>query len=150
MGASYGGYSALAAGAFSPELYRCVIAIAGVSDLPLMLKTEKFRNGGDHWVVRYWETNMDASDKNKLKSISPINAAEKFQAPVLLVHGNNDTVVPIKQSSRMYKALKRANKDAQFIKLEGEDHWLSASTTRVELLRIIDTFLDMHNPSILP
>lgn len=150
MGASYGGYSALAGGAFSPELYRCVIAIAGVSDLPLMLKREQFLNGGDHWVISYWQNNMGASDKNKLKSISPVNAAEKFQAPVLLIHGKHDTVVPIKQSSTMHKALKRAKKEVVFVKLEGEDHWLSDSTTRVELLNAVDSFLDKHNPAILP
>ncbi len=150
MGASYGGYSALAGGAFSPELYRCVIAIAGVSDLPLMLKRSQFLNGGDHWVVSYWQNNMGASDKNKLKSISPVNAAKKFQASVLLIHGKHDTVVPIKQSSIMHKALKRAKKDVEFVKLEGEDHWLSDSTTRVQLLNAVDSFLDKHNPAILP
>ncbi|MGB1984521.1 MAG: alpha/beta hydrolase family protein [Porticoccaceae bacterium] len=150
MGASYGGYSALAGGAFSPELYRCVIAIASVSDLPLLLKTQKFITGSHHWVISYWENNVGASDKNKLGLISPINAVEEFQAPVLLIHGKHDSVVPIKQSSLMYKALKRANKDVEFTELEGEDHWLSHSTTRLELLGAVDKFLDKHNPSTLP
>ena len=38
VGASYGGYAALAGGAFTPELYECVVAIAPVSDQRLMLK----------------------------------------------------------------------------------------------------------------
>lgn len=150
IGASYGGYSALAGGAFSSELYRCIIAIAAVSDLPLMLNTETFRNGGESWVVSYLEENIGSTDNNKLKSISPINAAEKFQAPVLLVHGKHDTVVPIKQSNLMYKALKKAKKDVEFIKLKGEDHWLSDSTTRLQLLDAVNIFLDKHNPAKLP
>ena len=150
MGGSYGGYSALAGGAFSSELYRCVIAIAAVSDLPLMLKTVKYLNAGSHWVISYWENSMGASDVKNLRLISPINAAEKFQAPVLLVHGKHDTVVSIKQSDLMYKALKRAKKDVEFIKLKGEDHWLSDSTTRLELLEAVDKFLDKHNPTTLP
>ena len=100
-------------------------------------------------MISYWENNMGASDVKNLRSISPINAAEKFQAPVLLVHGKHDTVVPIKQSYLMYKALKRAKKDVEFIKLEGEDHWLSDSTTRLELLEAVDKFLDKHNPTNL-
>ena len=150
MGGSYGGYSALAGGAFSSELYRCVIAIAAVSDLPLMLKTVKYLNAGSHWVISYWENSMGASDVKNLRLISPINAAEKFQAPVLLVHGKHDTVVPIKQSELMYKALKRAKKDVEFVKLEGEDHWLSDSTTRLQLLDAVNIFLDKHNPARLP
>ncbi|MGB2287673.1 MAG: alpha/beta hydrolase family protein, partial [Porticoccaceae bacterium] len=150
MGGSYGGYSALAGGAFSSELYRCVIAIAAVSDLPLMLKTVKYLNAGSHWVISYWENSMGASDVKNLRLISPINAAEKFQAPVLLVHGKHDTVVSIKQSELMYKALKRAKKDVEFVKLEGEDHWLSDSTTRLQLLDAVNIFLDKHNPARLP
>ena len=50
----------------------------------------------------------------------------------------------------MHKALKRAKKEVVFVKLEGEDHWLSDSTTRVELLNEVDSFLDKHNPAILP
>ncbi|MDP6198236.1 MAG: prolyl oligopeptidase family serine peptidase [Porticoccaceae bacterium] len=150
MGASYGGYSALAGGAFTPDLYRCVIAVAAVSDLPLMLKTEKYLKGGNHWVISYWENSMGASDIKNLRLISPINAAEKFQAPVLLVHGKHDTVVPIKQSNLMYKALKKAKKDVEFIKLKGEDHWLSDSTTRLQLLDAVNIFLDKHNPARLP
>ena len=149
MGASYGGYSALAGGAFSPELYRCVISIAGVSDLPRMLKSAKFKFGSSHWVVGYWKKIIGDSDKEreKLKSISPINSVDKFKAPVLLVHGKDDTVVPIRQSSLMHKALKRAGKDVEFITLKGEDHWLSGSETRLALIKAIDEFLDTHNPA---
>jgi dipeptidyl aminopeptidase/acylaminoacyl peptidase len=149
MGASYGGYSALAGGAFSPELYRCVISIAGVSDLPRMLKSAKFKFGSNHWVVGYWEKIIGDSDKEreKLKSISPINSVDKFKAPVLLVHGKDDTIVPIRQSSLMHKALKTAGKDVEFITLKGEDHWLSGSETRLALIKAINEFLDTHNPA---
>ena len=148
VGASYGGYSALAGGAFTPDLYRCVVSVAGVSDLPLMLKNEKYTSGRNSWVFNYWNTIIgdSKSEKNKLKTISPINSVDKFQAPLLLLHGKDDTVVPIVQSARMYKAMRRANKDVEFITLKGEDHWLSGSETRLELLKQISDFLDKHNP----
>ena len=148
MGASYGGYSALAGGAFTPDLYRCVIAIAGVSNLPLMLKSEKSKYGSNHWVVSYWNKIIGdlKTKKEKLKSISPINFADNFQAPVLLIHGRDDTVVPIRQSKEMFKALKKADKPVEFVTLKGEDHWLSVSETRLALLQQVDQFLDNHNP----
>ena len=148
MGASYGGYSALAGGAFTPELYRCVISVAGVSDLPLMLSTEKRDFGDKHWVINYWHDVIGDSktEKQKLKAISPANYADQFQAPVLLIHGKDDTVVPIRQSQRMNSALKKAGKKVELIKLKGEDHWLSTSETRVQMLRAIDEFLEKYNP----
>ncbi|MBU2085696.1 MAG: prolyl oligopeptidase family serine peptidase [Alphaproteobacteria bacterium] len=37
VGTSFGGYSALAGGAFTPDLYKCVVAVAPVADLPKMI-----------------------------------------------------------------------------------------------------------------
>ncbi|MBT6693869.1 MAG: S9 family peptidase [Porticoccaceae bacterium] len=149
MGASYGGYSALAGGAFSPELYRCVISIAGVSDLPLMISKTKSQNKSYSPIVKYWERLIGdpETEKEKLKSISPVNFAENFQAPVLLIHGKDDLVVPIIQSKRMLSALKKVDKVVELITLKGEDHWLSSSETRLALLQEVDRFLEQHNPA---
>ncbi len=148
MGASYGGYAALAGGAFTPELYRCIVAVAGVSDLPRMLKDTRHRSGRSHWVVSYWTELIGdiKAEKEKLKRISPVNYPWQFQAPVLLLHGKDDTVVPIRQSKIMAKALKKARKPVEMVSLKGEDHWLSTSATRLELLEKIDDFLRRHNP----
>ncbi|MGK0442226.1 MAG: dipeptidyl aminopeptidase/acylaminoacyl peptidase, partial [Pseudohongiellaceae bacterium] len=149
IGGSYGGYSALAGGAFSPELYRCVISVNGVSDLPLMLKNKKSRYGNDHWVINYWHEVIGDSNAeiDKLRDISPINFASQFQAPVLLIHGKDDLIVPFRQSAHMYEALKKAGKSVELATLKGEDHWLSTSATRLEMLKAIDRFLDTHNPA---
>ena len=148
MGGSYGGYAALAGGGFTPELYRCVVSVAGVSDLPRMLTDTKVRAGSDHWVVSYWEKQIGDSKEGReaLKDISPINAADQFVAPVLLLHGTDDTVVLPRQSRRMEQALRKAGKDVSYVEIQGEDHWLSTSETRERMLREIARFLDKHNP----
>ncbi len=148
MGASYGGYAALAGGAFTPELYRCIIAVAGVSDLPRMLRDERFYSGGSHWAVTYWQRLVGNSrtEQDKLQAVSPVNFADAFTAPVLLIHGRDDSVVPLRQSKRMEKALKRAGVPVELLTLKGEDHWLSSSDTRVATLTAIARFLEQHNP----
>ncbi|MFK8014772.1 MAG: alpha/beta hydrolase family protein [Gammaproteobacteria bacterium] len=148
MGASYGGYAALAGGAFTPDMYRCVVSVAGVSDLPKMLTTEKSQYGSRHWVVSYWEELLGDSREAReaLKAVSPANFADAFTAPVLLVHGRDDTVVPLAQSKRMERALRKADKSVELVTLNGEDHWLSTSATRLELLKQIDAFLKVNNP----
>ena len=145
-GASYGGYSALAGGAFTPELYKCVVAIAPVSDLPFMLNSERRSHGSDSWVLAYWERVIGdrKEEKDKLREVSPVNYAERFKAPVLLIHGDDDTVVPIHQSRRMERALKRADKQVQFVKLKGEDHNLSFPETRITTLQAMGDFIDEH------
>ena len=147
-GASYGGYAALAGAVFTPDLYKCVIAIAPVSDLNRMLADEKRDAGRDHWVVSYWEDVMAEGDarRAKLREISPVNYADQVQAPILLMHGDDDTVVPYVQSTRMRDALRREDKSVELVRLKGEDHWLSVAETRLQTLREMDRFLAEHLP----
>ena len=149
VGASYGGYAALAGGSFTPELYKCIIAFAPVTDLPRILYTERLRYGENSHIVEYWTRVIGdrKTDKEKLKSISPIHHAEKFTSPVLLIHGNKDSVVNINQSVSMHDALKKAGKEVEFVKVKGGDHWLSTSETRLETLQAIDSFIAKHNPA---
>ncbi len=75
---------------------------------------------------------------------SPVHFADQVKASVLLIHGKDDTVVDIKQIKIMYKALKKAGKDVEFITLEGEDHGLSIESTRIETLKAMEGFLAKH------
>ena len=145
-GASYGGYAALAAGAFSPDKYKCVASIAGISDLQRMLRSDRRKYGGRHWAISYWERQYGGEefDWKALDDISPINFADQFEAPVLLIHGKRDTVVPIDQSKIMRRALQRADKDVTLVELDGEDHWLSYGESRLETLRALAEFVEKH------
>lgn len=146
IGGSYGGYAALAGGAYTPDLYQCVAAIAPVTDLPSMLRTERRDHGSNHWVVDYWQELIGdpRAENDKLKAISPVNAADAFLAPVLLIHGKDDLVVPIEQSRSMQRALNRAGKSVELIELKGEDHWLSTSDARLASLKALDSFVREH------
>jgi dipeptidyl aminopeptidase/acylaminoacyl peptidase len=66
--------------------------------------------------------------------------------PVLLVHGRDDTVVPFEQSQIMADALKRAKKPVELVELKHEDHWLSSSATRLQMLHATTAFLRANNP----
>ena len=71
-----------------------------------------------------------------------------IRAPVLLLHGTNDSLVPFAQSQMMANALQAAGKAYQLIPLDGEDHWLSSSATRIRMLGEIEKFLaaNLGNP----
>lgn len=71
-------------------------------------------------------------------------AVDRIVAPVLLIHGADDTVVPFLQSQQMHDAMKQAGKNVTLVKLDGEDHWLSRATTRVRMLTEIDVFLQSY------
>jgi dipeptidyl aminopeptidase/acylaminoacyl peptidase len=73
--------------------------------------------------------------------------AAQANAPVLLIHGKDDTVVPYKQSAVMADALKDAEKTYEFLALAGEDHWLSKNETRLKMLQATVAFVEKHNPA---
>jgi dipeptidyl aminopeptidase/acylaminoacyl peptidase len=144
VGASYGGYAALAGGAFTPDVYACVASIAGVSDLPTMLVDSKRSHGEDSDTIAYWKDHIGSPSNPEVAAKSPARFAANFRVPVLLLHGVDDSVVPIAQSERMAKALERVGKPVTFIKLPGEDHWLSRGETRLQVLQELEKFLAQY------
>ena len=141
VGASYGGYAALAGATLTPDLYACAVSVNGVSDLLAMLG-EDSRGGGVS--LDYWETRIGSRfrDAKQIEAVSPARIAGQAGAPVLLIHGRDDTVVPFSQSTRMRDALNRAGKPVEFVELQGEDHWLSRGETRTAMLAASVAFID--------
>ncbi|WP_426043470.1 alpha/beta hydrolase family protein [Caulobacter sp. DWR3-1-2] len=147
-GASYGGYAALAGITLDKGVYRCAVAVAGVSDMAQMLAKESSQSGPDSTAVRYWKRYMgvERSSDPKLRERSPVNFADKADGPVLLIHGKDDTVVYYDQSVAMRRALEKAKKPVEFVTLKAEDHWLSREGTRQQMLSETVAFLEKHNP----
>ena len=146
VGASYGGYAALAGVTVESGVYRCAVSVAGLSDLRRFRKwTLANRTGVSQ---RYWDRFMGTADQNDpaLIAISPIEHVAAVTVPVLLIHGRDDTVVPYEQSDVMLSALKRAGKTATLVTMKHEDHWLSRSETRLQMLQATVDFLRANNP----
>ncbi|MDO9222493.1 MAG: S9 family peptidase [Caulobacter sp.] len=149
IGWSYGGYAAMAGPTIDPGVYRCAVAGAGVADLNRMIAWEKDGSGSRNApVVRYWKRFMGATAANDpaLREISPSTKAAVVSVPFMLIHGRDDTVVPLEQSQIMAKAMDAAGKPYEFVILEGEDHWLSSADTRTAMLKASLAFIEKHNP----
>ncbi len=146
VGWSYGGYAALAGAAFTPDLYRCVVSINGVSDLPQMLSYEFQRaaDGEESGSVAYWRSHIGAATDRAVVEKSPARAAAQVKAPVLLLTATNDTVVPCLQSEMMARALKTLDKPVTLVEVKGDDHWLSQTATRLQVLKETEKFLQAH------
>ena len=148
VGWGFGGYAALAGATLQHGLYRCVVSIAGVSDLSEMRMHVSGRRDGRAINTRFWRmilASRPVGDGN-LRAISPAELAGGADAPVLLIHGTDDTVVPIQQSEIMERALKNAGKPVELVRIEGEDHQISHEPTRVQMLKAAVTFVEKYDP----
>jgi dipeptidyl aminopeptidase/acylaminoacyl peptidase len=146
VGASYGGYAALAGATMDRGVYRCAVSFGGVSDLKRIVAYDKGRSG--RAALRYWARYMGAKDLDDpiLATYSPAMQAAAADIPVLLIHGRDDTVVPRDQSAEMADALKRAGKPVELVVQNHADHWLSLGDTRFQTLQATVAFLEKHNP----
>ncbi|RZF60974.1 S9 family peptidase [Sphingomonas populi] len=141
VGGSYGGYAALRAAQRDKGVYRCAVSFAGVSDMPGMIRYDgAFLNGGrskDYFRER----------SPDLTAVSPANFAADFSIPVLLMHGDDDRTVPVKQSRLMVSRLKAAGKTYRYVEQPGGDHHLSSEADRVQFLKELEAFLKQYNPA---
>lgn len=132
-GASYGGYAALMGAVRKPDLYKTVVSIAGDADLLESLAFSRQEDGSDSSAYGYWVKTIGdpKADREALVAASPALRAAEIKAPVLLIHGAEDTVVTPKQSKIMAKALKEAGKSYELIEMKGVGHrdWSDANWT---------------------
>jgi dipeptidyl aminopeptidase/acylaminoacyl peptidase len=145
VGASYGGYAALAGVTLQNGLYRCAVAVAPVSDLTDMYWSD-YRESGDNKIVKL-SLQESLGDPKTFAEVSPRRKAARADAPILLIHGKDDTVVSFKQSEAMADALRDAGKPYEFVVLKQEDHWLSRSVTRQQMLEAAVAFVQKNNPA---
>lgn len=140
MGISYGGYAALMGAVRKPDLYRACVAIAGVSDLPAMLKSEK-KDDEDSYA--YWVKTIGdpKTDKAMLEAASPARRAAEIRAPVILIHGTSDRIVLPEQSRLMAAALKSAGKAHELIEVPSAGHATWDDDKDRELMEKVIAFL---------
>jgi dipeptidyl aminopeptidase/acylaminoacyl peptidase len=148
VGGSYGGYAALAGVTLQHGLYRCAVSVAGPSNLQTFGFWLSSRYGYNNDETRYWRklTGADVEGDALLRATSPALLAEKADAPILLIHGKDDTRVPIEQSEAMVSALKHAGKTYEYVILPHEDHFLSREATREAMLKAAVKFIEQYNP----
>jgi len=141
VGASYGGYAALAGAAFTPDLYACAASVNGIADIPQLAGFIRERGGDDSQSYRSFRDLIGNPIDQDLIAFSPSQAIESMRAPILLIHAANDTIVPPSQSRNFAQKLARQGKRHTLVELPGEDHWLSSSQSRLTVLKSLEAFL---------
>lgn len=144
LGQAYGGYAALAGVTIQQGLYRCAVAVAPISDLSKMRNWLGYKVGRVSAGLRSFRAEVGTEEE--LAAVSPAGLAARADAPILLIHGKDDTEVPPEQSRFMERALRDAGKPVQYLELAGEDHWLSREDTRLGMLQAAIAFVEKHNP----
>jgi dipeptidyl aminopeptidase/acylaminoacyl peptidase len=140
MGGSAGGFTVLNLLAHHPELCAAGIDLFGVADLlDLDETTHRFEA---HYLDSVVGSLPGAADAYRARS--PVNVAEKITAPLLILQGDADPVVPPAQSQSIADRLRALGRVVELQLYEGESHgWLKPETVVDELGRV-ESFLRRH------
>lgn len=141
IGGSYGGYVAMRAAERNPDIYRCAVSFAGVSDLSEMIKFDRNFIGG-LGTSEYWRERAE-----DINGVSPINHAARTGIPILVIHGKKDRRVPFAQSKTYVDKLRKAGKPVEFFVQPEGDHYFSREEDRLTFLTQMEAFLDKYNPA---
>ena len=118
IGASYGGFMTQYLQT-KTDLFAAAISHAGISALSSYW-------GEGYWGIGYCSTaNTNTYPWNAPEFYtehSPLFHADKIQTPLLLLHGNADTNVPIGESIQMFAAMKILGKEVEFVQVDKQDH----------------------------
>jgi len=140
MGRSYGGYLTLAALTTYPELFAVGIDVCGMSDF------DTFYQHTEPWIAsaavsKYGDPVADAE---LLHDLSPLTRIDRLRAPLMVVHGQNDSNVPVIEAEQVVAALAERGVEHRYLLFPDEGHQLLHRSSRAEYLREAVDWLTTH------
>ena len=122
---------------FHPELFAAGISICGMSDLNTW-----YRNT-EPWIATaaYPKYGHPIGDRDLLERLSPLLRASALTAPLLLVHGANDTNVPPTESQQMFEALRALDRTVELLVFDDDGHEIVKRENRAALVNAMTTWL---------
>ncbi len=142
MGASYGGYTALAGVAFTPELYAAAVSINGQNDLisllesmPPTMESERIR------VYKRVGDPTTPEGRAQLIRQSPLTHADKIKTPLLIVQGANDVRVKKSQADQIVISLRDRGFPVEYIVAPDEGHGFARRVNIMAAMTMTEKFL---------
>ena len=140
MGGSYGGYMTLAAVAFHPDLWACGVDIVGISNFRSFIA-----NTGA------WRRNLRVAEYGDpdrigefLDRASPLNAAGRITAPLMVIQGANDPRVPQSEAEQIVASVRQRNGTVEYLLFPDEGHGLKKLPNRIRGYSAMADFLETH------
>jgi dipeptidyl aminopeptidase/acylaminoacyl peptidase len=140
MGRSYGGYLTLAALTWFPELFDVGVDICGMSNFAT------FYQHTEPWIASAAVSKYGhpVHDADLLRDLSPIHRIDRLRAPLMVVHGANDSNVPVIEATQVVEALAARGHPHRYLLFPGEGHELLHRAARAGFLTETLAWLETH------
>lgn len=145
MGASYGGYATLMGLIKNPELFRCGVEWAGVTDIGLMFSSTQSDMSQESlkYGLRTLIGDPD-QDGAQFRRYSPLLRAAELTQPLLMAHGLEDVRVPIEHAKSFRDAVGKHNENVEYLTYADEAHGWRHAANRIDFWTRVAAFLDRN------
>lgn len=137
MGGSYGGYMVMAGITEYPDMFAAAANLFGVVNFKTFFeKTEP-------WMAAISKVEYGDPDTQSemLKKLSPIHKVDKVKTPTIVLHGANDTNVPVIEAEQVVDNLKKRNIPVEYILFPDEGHgWRKTPNKVTSAVSIVNWF----------
>ena len=105
-----------------------------------------FYRDTEPWIAAaaYSKYGHPEEDHALLSAVSPLRAIDDVDVPLLVVHGELDTNVPIGEARQVVAALRALDRPVEYLELAGEGHEYRRADSRRTLVERIRDFLVAH------
>jgi dipeptidyl aminopeptidase/acylaminoacyl peptidase len=140
MGGSYGGYMVMQGLTQYPELFAAGANLFGVTNF------ETFFKHTEPWMASISKIEYGDPDKEveMLRRLSPIHQIDRVKAPTIVLHGANDTNVPVIEAEQVVENLKKRNIPVEYVLFPDEGHGWRKTPNRVRSAVSIVKFFEMY------
>jgi len=127
MGGSYGGYMTMAGLVEFPDLFAAGVNIYGVVNFKTFFEqTEPWMASISKVIYGDPQSQLDMLD-----DLSPMTRLERVTAPTLVIHGANDTNVPVYEAEQVVQKLQEQNIPVNYILFPDEGHGFQNEKNRI-------------------
>ncbi|HET9156411.1 MAG TPA: S9 family peptidase [Myxococcaceae bacterium] len=127
MGGSYGGYMVMAGLTEFPGLF------AAGADLFGIVNFETFFRDTEPWMaaISTVEYGDPKTQRELLQKLSPIHKLDRIRTPTIVLHGANDTNVPVVEAEQVVSTLKKNGVPVEYVLFPDEGHGFRKLPNRV-------------------
>jgi dipeptidyl aminopeptidase/acylaminoacyl peptidase len=140
MGGSYGGYMVMAGLSEYPDLFAAGANLYGVVNF------ETFFKHTEPWMAAISKTEYGDPEREAemLRGLSPIHKVDRVRAATIVLHGANDTNVPVVEAEQVVDSLKKRNVPVEYVLFPDEGHGWRKTGNRVRSNVAIVRWFEQH------
>jgi acetyl esterase/lipase len=128
----------------------CIVDLYGIPDLAASTPRDLSLIFAESTVAIGFAGATEADTADNIRTASPVTYIDAKTAPILILHGSADSMVPVSMSRRLASRLKQLGAPYEYIEIPGANHGFDLQPKQMDLRPAVLDFLKKYlgNPGV--